>query len=56
MATFGTSKEFIVILKYHYGKKYKPSRNHVEISLFFKVPWGRLNTYLKVTFRSSHPE
>ena len=24
--------------------------------LLFKVPWGRLNTSSKVTFRSSHPE
>ena len=38
MATFGISKELIVTLKYHYGKKYKPSRNHVKISLLFKVP------------------
>ena len=42
MATFGISKskELIVTLKYHYGKKHKPRRKHVEISLFLKVPWG----------------
>ena len=38
MATFGISKELIITLKYHYGKKYKPTRNHVEMSLLFKVP------------------
>ena len=38
MATFGISKELIITLKYHYGKKYKPTRNYVEMSLLFKVP------------------
>ena len=37
MATFG-SKELVITLKYPYGKKHKPTRNHVEMSLLFKVP------------------
>ena len=34
MATFGIFKELILTLKYHYGKKHKPSRNHVKILAF----------------------
>ena len=56
MVTFGSFKELIVTLKYHYRKKHKSSRNHVKIFFLFKVPKVGLNTSLKVTFRSSHPE
>ena len=52
----GIAKELAVTLKYYYAKK---QLNAVEITLkclIFKVPWGRLNTSLKVTFESSHPE
>ena len=35
MAAFGIFKELILTLKYHHGKKHKPGRNHVKISLKF---------------------
>ena len=57
MATFSISTELVVTLKYYYIKNISVvSRNHDEPPSLFEVPWGRINTSLKVTVRGSHPE
>ena len=55
MATFDISKKLVVTLNYYFEKNISVLETTLKC-LLFKVSWGRLNTSLKVTFRSSHPK